>query len=445
MTMSLVPEKVERLRKKLNDKAKREPGYRFYSLYDKVCWKETLTLAYRQARSNRGAAGVDGVRFSDIDSYGESRWLEELQEELEKERYRPQPVKRVMIPKPGGGKRPLGIPTIRDRVVQTAVTIFLEPIFEADLEENAFAYRRDRNAHDALREVQQGLLDRRVHVVDGDLSKYFDTIPHADLLKTVARRVADGKILRLIKLWLKSPVQEDDGKGNRRMSGGKKSKRGIPQGGVISPLLANIYINRFLRHWRKTSASERCGEVINFADDFVILCKSKAQAMQSLELTHRWMGSMGLEVNPDKTRVCYAWKEPFDFLGYTFGPVMRMDTKRWRIGAQPSRKARRRLKEKVNALLYRGNPRPWSQLREELNRLLVGWANYFSYGRVSRVYQAISWHVAWRVRKFLRKRHKVRSPRTSRFGRNEVYSRLGVVDLEKLPQARKMATAKASL
>jgi RNA-directed DNA polymerase len=294
LTMSLEPDRVERLRKKLYEKAKREPDYRFYTLYDKVCWPEALAQAYRQAKANAGAAGVDGVRFEDIEAYGVERWLAELRQELVDETYRPQPVRRVKIPKPGGGERPLGIPTIRDRVVQTAVVLFLEPIFEADFEDNAYAYRPERSAHKALAEVLKRLYGGQEHVVDADVSQYFDTIPHAELLQSVARRVADGKILRLLKLWLKSPVEEKDERGNRRMTGGKKSKQGTPQGGVVSPLLANVYINRLLRHWRKTGASEQLGQIVSYADDFVILCVSRRQAEESLALV-----SLAGEARPD--------------------------------------------------------------------------------------------------------------------------------------------------
>jgi RNA-directed DNA polymerase len=432
LAMSLEPDRVERLRKKLYEKAKREPAFRFYSLYDKVCWEETLRRAYRQAKANAGAAGVDGVRFEDIEAYGEDRWLAELRQELEEETYQPQPVRRVKIPKPGGGERPLGIPTIRDRVVQTAVVLLLEPIFEADFEDNVYAYRPERSAHDALAEVQERLYGGQTHVVDADVTKYFDTIPHAELLQSVARRVADGKILRLLKLWLKSPVEERDERGNRRMTGGKRSKQGTPQGGVVSPLLANIYINRLLRHWRKTGACERLGQIVSYADDFVILCASRRQAEESLSKVSRWLSKIGLTIHPTKTRLCFAREEPFDFLGYTFGPVRHWRTGKRILVAQPSKRAQKRLKEKINTLLYRGNPTPWPELRDRLNRQLQGWAQYFSFGCTGQAYQAVRLHVAHRARRFLCRRHKLRIGGTGRFGLAEVYGERGVLDLLRL-------------
>jgi len=426
--MSLEPDRVERLRKKLYEKAKREPDFRFYSLYDKVCWAETLYRSYRQAKANAGAAGVDGVRFEDIETYGVERWLGELQKDLLEETYRPQPVRRVVIPKPGGGERPLGIPTIRDRVAQGAVVLILEPIFEADFEDNVYAYRPERSAQEALAEVMKRLCGGQKHVVDADVAQYFDTIPHVDLLQSVGRRVADGKVLHLLKLWLKSPVEERDEKGNRRMTGGKKSKRGTPQGGVISPLLANIYINRLLRHWRKTGASRRLGQIVSYADDFVILCASRGQAEASLAQVSRWLEKLGLRLHPTKTRLCYVEEEVFDFLGYTFGPFRHWRTGKRVLSAQPSKKSQKKLKEKVNLLLYPGNPTPWPELRTRLNRLLTGWAEYFQFGYTTSAYQAVKCHVAQRVRQFLRRRHKLPSG-TGRFGFLEIYDKVGVFDL----------------
>jgi RNA-directed DNA polymerase len=427
--MSLEPDRVERLRKKLYEKAKREPAFRFYSLYDKVCWPETLAQAYRQAKANAGAAGVDGIRFEDIESYGAERWLAELRQELVEETYLPQPVRRVMIPKPGGGERPLGIPTIRDRVVQGAVVLFLKPIFEADFEDNVYAYRPGRSAQDALAKVRKRLYEGQEHVVDADVTKYFDTIPHAELLQSVSRRVADGKILHLLKLWLKSPVEEREEGGNRRMTGGKKSKQGTPQGGVVSPLLANIYINRLLRHWRKTGASERLGQIVSYADDFVIVCASHRQAEESLALVSRWLAKLGLTIHPTKTRICQAREEPFDFLGYTFGPFRHWRTGERLLSARPSKKAQKRLKEKINHLLFRGNPTPWPELRTRLNRLLSGWAEYFSFGFTGQADAAITWHVRERARRFLCRRHKLRVSGSGRFGYAEIHGEMGVLDI----------------
>src|SRR5437870_8404628 len=235
------PEQIRSLRSKLYAKAKAEPTYRFYLLYDKVYREDILAHAYRLARSNGGAPGVDKVRFEDIEASGVEEWLAGLRKELRTKRYKPQPVRRVMIPKPGGGERPLGIPTIRDRVVQTAAKLVLEPIFEADLEPCAYGYRPKRGAQDAIRKVHELLCAGYTDVVDADLSKYFETIPHRELMQSVARRIVDRDVLRLIKAWLKAPVEERDEKGNRRMTGGQSSTRGTPQGGVVSPLLANLY------------------------------------------------------------------------------------------------------------------------------------------------------------------------------------------------------------
>jgi RNA-directed DNA polymerase len=280
-----------------------------------------------------------------------------------------------------------------------------------------------------LEEVRERLFDGQTHVVDADLSAYFDTIPHRDLLQSVATRVADGKVLRLIKLWLKSPVDEQDRSGRWRKTGGKNSKQGTPQGGVISPLLANIYINRLLRHWRQTGASQQLGAIVSYADDFVILCRSEQQAVRSLALVTRWLTKLGLQIHPVKTRTCYARTEPFDFLGYTFGPGVNWRTGRRILTTKPSKKSVRRLKGKINALLHRGNPAPWPELRRRLNSVLRGWANYFSFGWTAEADTAIWWHVAGKARRFLCKRHKIRSPGTGRFSAWEVYGSAGVLEL----------------
>src|SRR6516164_740432 len=277
--MSLTtPEKIETLRRKLYAKAKAEPGFRFYLLYDKIHRADILAHAYELAKANKGAPGVDGVTFETIEAAGVEGWLTALEEELRGKTYRPQPVRRVTIPKPGGGERPLGIPTIRDRVVQTAARLVLEPIFEADFNPEAYGYRPDRSALDAVRRVHGHLRAGYTDVVDADLSKYFDTIPHDELLQCVARRISDKHVLALIKMWLKTPVEERTGTGGKRLTGGKRAKCGTPQGGAISPLLANIYMNRFLKYWRLHNLGQRLkAHVVVYADDLVILSRRQAQ------------------------------------------------------------------------------------------------------------------------------------------------------------------------
>lgn len=434
--MSLeTPEKIRSLQTKLNAKAKAEPAYRFYLLYDKLYREDLLAHAYRLARSNGGAPGVDGQRFEDIEAYGLEEWLAGLRKELREETYKPQPVRRVMIPKPGGGERPLGIPTIRDRVVQTAAKLVLEPIFEADMSDSAFGYRAGRSAQEAVKQVHRALCDGYTDVVDADLSKYFDTIPHDQLMKSVARRVSDGKMLRLIKAWLKTPVEETDERGNRRMTGGRGSRTGTPQGGVISPLLANIYMNRFLRVFvERGKDREFAARLVNYADDFVIL--SRGRAKEALEWTRRIMVAIGLTLNETKTCLRNGRREHFDFLGYTFGPDRSRKDGRWYLGARPSKKAVQRLKEKVRAQLRPGNMDPLPDVVRALNRLLAGWANYFSHGGLSVAHRNVDKHVYDRMHNFLRRRHKVSTRGTRVFGWNRVFVELGVISLAERQRGR---------
>jgi RNA-directed DNA polymerase len=318
--MSLTtPVNIRTLQRKLYCKAKAEPAYRFYLLYDKIHRDDILAHAYALVRANAGAPGVDGMTFAAVEAMGQGEWLAAIRKDLVAKTYRPAPVRRVMIPKPGGGERPLGIPTIRDRVVQTAAKLVVEPIFEADLDPAAHGYRPGRSGAEAIKAVHVLLCRGYTDVVDADLSKYFDTIPHQDLMRSVARRIVDRHVLRLIKLWLKAPVEERDGDGTRRMTGGKNSKQGTPQGGVISPLLANLYMNRFLKHWRSTGRGGIYqAHVVSYADDFVIL--SRGHAAAAMAWTGRVMAKLGLVLNETKTAIRDARRERFDFLGYSFGP-----------------------------------------------------------------------------------------------------------------------------
>ena len=422
--MSLTtPESIRRLQRKLYCKAKAEPEFRFYLLYDKVCREDMLHHAWRLCRANGGAAGVDGVSFEAIEEGGQEKWLRDLRTELVARTYRPAPVRRVLIPKPGGGERPLGIPTIRDRVVQTAAKLVLEPIFEADFEDSAYGYRPRRGGVDAVKEVHRRVLQGYTDVVDADLSRYFDTIPHSELMRSVARRIVDRYVLRLIKLWLRAPVEERDGDGGRRMGGGKKQTRGTPQGGVISPLLANLYMNRFLKHWRQRDCGRTFqAHVVSYADDFVIL--SRGHAAGAKAWAQATLTRLGLTLNEEKTALRAARRERFTFLGYAFGPHCLRRDGSWYLGASPSSKSVQRCKAKVSELLVAGNMAPWNEVCDQLNRLLRGWTAYFSYGSCALAYRALENHVWHRVHRFLRRRHKA-----DRGGKpdTDVFGRLGVL------------------
>jgi RNA-directed DNA polymerase len=423
------PSKIRELQIKLYRKAKDEPGYRFYQLYDKVYREDILRHAYELARGNQGAPGVDGVSFEEIESGGVEEWLNGLRKELHEKTYEAQPVRRVMIPKPGGGERPLGIPTIRDRVTQAAAKLMLEPIWEADLEPNAYGYRPGRSAEDAIEKVNELLQAGYTDVVDADLSKYFDTIPHAELMQSVARRIVDGQMLHLIKMWLTVPVEERDGKGKRRLTGGKGNDRGTPQGGVISPGLANLYMNRMLKGFRQTRRGEQFrARMVNYADDFVIL--SRGKATEALEWTGEVLKRLELTLNEKKTSIRNARQERFDFLGYTFGPHIHARKGTRYLGYSPSEKSVGRMKQKVRELLDRRNVEPWEEVCRKLNQKLRGWQAYFSSGSTYRAYRAVDEYVYDRVRNFLRRRHKVPSQGTRQFSGERVFGELGVFRLQ---------------
>jgi RNA-directed DNA polymerase len=344
-----------------------------------------------------------------------------------------------MIPKPDGGERPLGIPTIRDRVVQQAAKLVVEPIFEADFEPNAYGYRPGRGALDAVKEVRASILRGESHVVDADLSKYFDTIPHRELLKSVARRISDRKMLRLIKMWLKAPVEEADRAGTKRLTGGKSSKQGTPQGGVISPLLANIYIHRLLRAWKKFGLESRLkARIINYADDLVIVCRGQAE--EAVEWLRWIVERLGLRLNETKTCVRDATRESFDFLGYTFGPLVHQRRGCTYLGVTPSKKRVKRFKQALRAVLHAGNHAPLDEVVEEVNRKLRGWGGYFSIGALEFAYKSVDRYTEALLRKFLVRRHKVPGRGTRQFSNRHLYEDLRLM---RLRDRRRMSRSQA--
>jgi len=434
------PDKIRSLQRKLYLKAKREPSFRFYLLYDKVYRADILQHAYGLCRSNGGAPGVDGETFEKIESAGLRQWLNRLGKELHEKTYRPSPVRRVMIPKPGGGERPLGIPTIRDRVAQTAAVLVLEPIFEADFVDEAYGYRPRRSALEAVKAVHQSLKEGYTDGVDADLSRFFDTIGHQELLRSVARRVVDRQMLRLIRMWLKVPVEERDQQGNKRMTGGKRSKRGTPQGGVISPLLANIYMHRFLRYWHQSGKGEQFkARIVNYADDFVILSRGKAP--EAMKWTEQVMGRLKLSLNTTKTCVRDAWKETFNFLGYTFGAMINHRDGRRYLGAAPSARSVARVKRKLHEVLTPWNVGPWPEVADRVNRIVVGWSNYFRHGTLKAAYRAVDNQLYDRVRHFLRRRHKIKSSGTTLLPSGKSLKDWGIKRLFEIRMRRQHACA----
>ncbi len=426
------PDKVRKLQETLHAKAKGSPGYRFYALYDKVYRADVLEFAYRCCRRKGGAAGVDSERFADIEAYGTERWLGELAEQLRDKTYRPEAVRRVWIPKPDGSKRPLGIPTVRDRVVQTAAVLVLEPIFEADLQPEQHAYRPGRSALDAVRSIHKLLNAGYTEVVDADLSGYFDEIPHAELMKSVARRVSDGRMLRLIKTWLQAPVEESDDRGRKhRTTRNKDRGRGCPQGAPISPLLSNLYMRRFVLGWKVLGHEQRLeARIVNYADDLVICCRGTGE--QAMAAMREMMETLRLTVNEAKTRLCRVPDESVEFLGYTIGRCYSARTGRAYIGTRPSQKVIQRLCRQISEM----TARRWTPVGAEdrvarLNRLLVGWSNYFRLGPVSKAYRSVDRHTRRRLRQWLCAKHKVQGKGISRFPDEHLYRELGLVRLER--------------
>ena len=429
--MSLVPpETIQKLQAALHAKAKEASSYRFHALYDKLYRWDVLIHSYERCRQNAGAPGVDGQTFADIEKLGPGRWLNVLAHDFKDRTYRPSPIRRVFIPKPDGKQRPLGIATIRDRVAQMAMVVVLESIFEADLPPEQYAYRAGRSAQDAVRHVHALVNAGYTEVVDADLSGYFDSIPHPELLKSVARRVSDGSVLSLIKTWLEAPVEEADRRGRvRRTTRNRDDRRGTPQGSPLSPLLSNVYFRRFVLGWTTLGHAKRLdARIVNYADDLVICCRRNAD--EALAVMRTMMSQLKLTVNEAKTRVRRLPAETFDFLGYTIGPCYRPRTGTCYLGTRPSAKRVARIKREISAMT--GGRWGWLPAEEQvarLNRLLIGWSNYFRLGAVTAAYRAVDYHARERLRQWLCRKHGVNSRGPLLFPDQYFYDELGLVKL----------------
>lgn len=403
-----LPEKLSSLRQKLYQKAKREPKFRFYVLYDRIFRRDVLASAYRISRAKKGAPGVDGVSFEQIEggSTGIEGFLDEIQQSLKDKSYRPSAVRRTYVPKPDGRQRPLGIPTIRDRVVQTAALLILEPIFEADFMDCSHGFRPKRSAHGALAEIQEYLKQGLKSVYDADLKGYFDSIPHDKLIKCLRMRIVDRSVLKLIRMWLEAPIEEPDGHGGKKVY---RSKKGTPQGGVISPLLANVYL-----HWFETVFYRAGGpgafakaQIVRYADDFMVLARYQGSRIREFIETkiESWLG---LELNREKTKVVDL-RQPgasVDFLGYTFRYDRDLRGRgHWYLNITPSKKAVKAHRESIRQTISRRHCFvPVTDLIERVNRQRRGWANYFSFGYPRKAMRATNEYVRRRLIGHLRRR-----------------------------------------
>ncbi len=405
-----LPEKLASLRSKLYHKAKNEPRFRFYVLYDRIFRIDVLESAYSRVKSNGGSPGIDGITFKEIEKGegGIGKFLQSIQDELKRKSYKPRPVRRVYIPKADGKLRPLGIPTIKDRVVQMATLLILEPIFEADFLDCSYGFRPGRSAHDALAEIKGHIQSGLQAVYDADLKGYFDSIPHDKLMRCVEQRISDRSVLNLIRMWLGTPVVEPpDDKGNPSRI--VKSKQGTPQGGVISPLLANLFLHYFDKvfHGKNGPAIWANAKLVRYADDYLVLARYQSDRL--INFVEGFIeGRMGLVVNRNKTKVVDLKKprSSLDFLGFTF----RYDRdlrgrKREYLNVTPSRRSIQRMRDKLKGMTGKEMCfQPIDEMIHDINRTLIGWSNYFRFGYPAVPFRKINSYAVLRLTKHLRRR-----------------------------------------
>lgn len=390
--------KVRVFQRKLYLSAKADKKRKFANLYDKVYRKDVLSSAWNCVKRNKGAAGIDSQTLDDIEEYGVQKFLDEMQDQLKDKKYRPKAVKRVYIPKSNGKKRPLGIPTVRDRVVQTAVKLVIEPIFEADFQEFSYGFRPRRNANQAIREIYKYLNFGCDWIIDADLKGYFDTIPHDKLILLVKERITDKAIIKLLSLWLKAGIME-----NLKI---RNNLLGTPQGGVISPLLANIYLNGLDRYWainKLDTDRKHDAHLVRYADDYVVLCHHNPEKYDGL--ARRRIDQLGLVINEDKTRIVHA-NEGFDFLGYTIRKGKSQTTGKWKTYYYPSNKSMKSIKGKVKEVIRYGQHLDLPEIVDRLNPILRGWGNYFKAGNSKERFKQIDQYVIYNLTIMLRKKHK---------------------------------------
>ena len=431
-------DKVRDLQERLRHSAESDKQRRFHQLYDKVASPWFLEVAWQRVKANRGAPGPDGVTIEEIEATGSGAFLDGLARELRERRYQAGPVRRVYIPKANGKLRPLGIPNVRDRVVQASTLLVVEPIFEADLPDSAFGFRPGRNAHQAMARIADRLMGGRTDVVDADLASYFDTIPHDNLLKLVARRIVDRGVLNLIAQWLRAPVIEpDDPPG----SSGRRSQQGTPQGGVISPLLANLYHACIPHLWERRGDARRLGgEIVSYADDFVILLPP-GRGRAALEALRGICERLSLHLNEDKTRVVNARQDRFQFLGFECRKVRNTKTGKWFAHTAPAAKSQQRLRDRLRELTGRWrHNRPVGQIVEEMNRVLRGWGQYFYFGNPQRAMERLNHFAELRLRTWLMRRRQKRGRGYSHYPTTRLYEALG---LYRLPTRRPETPAHA--